>query len=100
MLSFFSSGQGISNVIEKAEASLGIPSPSEISTEVQYAIGETNAKENGKSSPMSGPFGVFSTISTAVQSTVSKNCQGGLLPSMIIMGFVSLSFFFLKSHGD
>lgn len=40
MLSFFSSGQGISNVIEKAETSLGIPSPSEISTEVQYATGQ------------------------------------------------------------
>ena len=71
-------GQGISNVIEKAEASLGIPSPSEISTEVQYAIGETNAKENGKSSPMSGPFGVFSTISTAVQSTGKSVITGSL----------------------
>ena len=40
MLSFFSSGQGISNVIEKAETSLGIPSPSEISAEVQYATGQ------------------------------------------------------------
>ncbi|KAF3828234.1 hypothetical protein GH733_004931 [Mirounga leonina] len=65
-------GQGISNVIEKAETSLGIPSPSEISTEVQYATGETNAKENANSSPLTGPFGVFSTISTAVQTTVSK----------------------------
>ncbi|KAB0374572.1 hypothetical protein FD755_013064, partial [Muntiacus reevesi] len=53
-------GQGISNVIEKAETSLGIPSPSEIST------------ENGNSSPMSGPFGVFSTISTAVQKFTGK----------------------------
>lgn len=40
MLPFFSLGQGISNVIEKAETSLGIPSPSEISTEVQYAAGQ------------------------------------------------------------
>lgn len=71
-------GQGISNVIEKAETSLGIPSPSEISTEVQYATGETSAKENGNSSPMSGPFGVFSTISTAVQSTGKSVISGGL----------------------
>uniref|UniRef100_A0A8C9QEW7 Family with sequence similarity 114 member A2 n=1 Tax=Spermophilus dauricus TaxID=99837 RepID=A0A8C9QEW7_SPEDA len=63
-------GQGISNVIEKAETSLGIPSPSEISAEVKFAAGETNAKENESSSPVMGPFGVFSTISTAVQSTV------------------------------
>ncbi|XP_006172300.2 protein FAM114A2 [Tupaia chinensis] len=71
-------GQGISNVIEKAETSLGIPSPSEISTEVKYAAGDTNAKESGNSSPVAGPFGVFSTISTAVQSTVSKIISGGL----------------------
>ncbi|XP_046524012.1 protein FAM114A2 isoform X1 [Equus quagga] len=71
-------GQGISNVIEKAETSLGIPSPSEISTEVQYATGETHAKENETSSPMTGPFGVFSTISTAVQSTGKSVISGGL----------------------
>ncbi|KAB0399938.1 hypothetical protein E2I00_018308 [Balaenoptera physalus] len=71
-------GQGISNVIEKAETSLGIPSPSEISSEVRYATGETNAKENENSSPMSGPFGVFSTISTAVQSTGKSVITGGL----------------------
>ncbi|XP_023978987.1 protein FAM114A2 isoform X1 [Physeter macrocephalus] len=71
-------GQGISNVIEKAETSLGIPSPSEVSSEVQYATGETNAKGNENSSPMSGPFGVFSTISTAVQSTGKSVISGGL----------------------
>lgn len=71
-------GQGISNVIEKAETSLGIPSPSDISTEVQYAAGETNAKESENSSPVSGPFGVFSTISTAVQSTGKSVISGGL----------------------
>ncbi|KAF5913264.1 hypothetical protein HPG69_016880 [Diceros bicornis minor] len=70
--------QGISNVLEKAETSLGIPSPSEISTEVQRATGETNAKENETSSPMTGPFGVFSTISTAVQSTGKSVISGGL----------------------
>ncbi|XP_022348908.1 protein FAM114A2 isoform X1 [Enhydra lutris kenyoni] len=71
-------GQGISNVIEKAETSLGIPSPSEISTEVQYAAGETNAKENANSFPLTGPFGVFSTISTAVQTTGKSVISGGL----------------------
>lgn len=40
MLSFFSLGQGISNVIEKAETSLGIPSPSEMSPEAKYAAGQ------------------------------------------------------------
>ncbi|XP_037012797.2 protein FAM114A2 [Artibeus jamaicensis] len=71
-------GQGITNVIEKAEISLGIPPPSEISSEVQYATGETNAKENENSSPVIGPFGVFSTISTAVQSTGKTVISGGL----------------------
>uniref|UniRef100_A0ABI7X0F8 Family with sequence similarity 114 member A2 n=1 Tax=Felis catus TaxID=9685 RepID=A0ABI7X0F8_FELCA len=68
-------GQGISNVIEKAETSLGIPSPSEISTEVQCATGQTNAKDNANSSPLTGPFGVFSTISTAVQTTVLREAK-------------------------
>lgn len=77
-------GQGISNVIEKAETSLGIPSPSEISTEVQYAAGEINAKEN-ENSPMAGPFGVFSTISTAVQST-GKSVISGSLDALEFIG--------------
>ncbi|XP_037654929.1 protein FAM114A2 isoform X2 [Choloepus didactylus] len=70
-------GQGISNVIEKAETSLGIPNPSEISSQAQYATGESNAKEN-ENSPVVGPFGVFSTISTAVQSTGKSVISGGL----------------------
>ncbi|TKC47022.1 hypothetical protein EI555_007009, partial [Monodon monoceros] len=41
-------------------------------------VGETSAKENENSSPMSGPFGVFSTISTAVQSTGKSVISGGL----------------------
>ncbi|XP_069851015.1 protein FAM114A2-like [Dipodomys merriami] len=71
-------GQGISNVIEKAETSLGIPSPSEISAEVKHAGGETSSKENENSSPVSVPFGVLSTISTAVQSTGKSVISGGL----------------------
>ncbi|XP_071066932.1 protein FAM114A2 isoform X2 [Dasypus novemcinctus] len=70
-------GQGISNVIEKAETTLGIPSPSEISTQVQCATGETNVREN-ETSPVAGPFGVFSSISTAVQSTGKSVISGGL----------------------
>lgn len=70
-------GQGISNVIEKAETSLGIPSPTEISAEVKQAAGETSASENG-SLLVSGPFGMLSTISTAVQSTGKSVISGGL----------------------
>ncbi|KAM6150633.1 protein FAM114A2 [Erethizon dorsatum] len=71
-------GQGISNVIEKAETSLGIPSPGEISSEVKFAAEETNARQNENSSLVAGPFGVFSTISTAVQSTGKSVIAGGL----------------------
>ncbi|XP_068958652.1 protein FAM114A2 isoform X2 [Petaurus breviceps papuanus] len=74
-------GQGISNVIEKAETSLGIPSPTEISSEGQN-IGETNVKtiykEDGNTSPMGAALSVFSTISTAVQSTGKSVISGGL----------------------
>ncbi|KAK2116612.1 hypothetical protein P7K49_003498 [Saguinus oedipus] len=41
-------------------------------------MGKTNAKENENSSPVVGPFGVFSTISTAVQSTGKSVISGGL----------------------
>ncbi|XP_021564506.1 protein FAM114A2 [Carlito syrichta] len=71
-------GQGISNAIEKAETSLGIPSPSEISSDVKYTTGETDVKESENSPIATGPFGVFSTISTAVQSTGKSVISGGL----------------------
>ncbi|XP_044517706.1 protein FAM114A2 isoform X2 [Gracilinanus agilis] len=70
-------GQGISNVIEKAETSLGIPSPTEISSEAQNTAGSTH-KEDGNTSPMGTALGVFSTISTAVQSTGKSVISGGL----------------------
>ncbi|XP_072486894.1 protein FAM114A2 isoform X2 [Notamacropus eugenii] len=76
-------GQGISNVIEKAETSLGIPSPTEISSEAQNT-GDPNIKagsinkEDGNTSPMGAALGVFSTISTAVQSTGKSVISGGL----------------------
>ncbi|XP_054981305.1 protein FAM114A2 [Sorex araneus] len=71
-------GQGISSVIEKAETSLGIPSPSDFSAEAQHAAGGLDAKENESSSPAAGPLGMFSTISTAVQSTGKSVISGGL----------------------
>ncbi|XP_010717466.1 protein FAM114A2 [Meleagris gallopavo] len=79
-------GQGISNVIEKAETTLGIPSPSEISSETREATrGSENpdvisagAAGDGSSFPIAGAFGVLSTISTAVQSTGKSVITGGL----------------------
>uniref|UniRef100_A0A8C6Z4E0 Family with sequence similarity 114 member A2 n=1 Tax=Nothoprocta perdicaria TaxID=30464 RepID=A0A8C6Z4E0_NOTPE len=69
-------GQGISNVIEKAETSLGIPSPSEISSETRDAT--KGAGDDGTSFPIAGALGVLSTISTAVQSTGKSVISGGL----------------------
>ncbi|XP_078267546.1 protein FAM114A2-like isoform X2 [Rhinoraja longicauda] len=77
-------GHGISHVIEKAESSLGIPSPTEVSTETRLSEGdkenseEVPKTESGTSSPTSGAFGMFSTITSAVQSTGKTVLSGGL----------------------
>ncbi|KFV95662.1 Protein FAM114A2 [Eurypyga helias] len=79
-------GQGISTVIEKAETTLGIPSPTEISSETRDAArgsenpgaGSTDAVDDGNSFPIAGALGVLSTISTAVQSTGKSVITGGL----------------------
>ncbi|KAM6055906.1 protein FAM114A2 isoform 3-T5 [Chlamydotis macqueenii] len=76
-------GQGISNVIEKAETTLGIPSPSEISSETtddtrgseNPGASSTDAVDDGSSFPIAGALGVLSTISTAVQSTVLREAK-------------------------
>ncbi|NXY41715.1 F1142 protein, partial [Ceuthmochares aereus] len=79
-------GQGISNVIEKAETTLGIPSPTEIYSDTRDATrghgdpgaGSTDAVDDGSSFPIAGALGVLSTISTAVQSTGKTVITGGL----------------------
>ncbi|NWW22163.1 F1142 protein, partial [Falcunculus frontatus] len=79
-------GQGISNVIEKAETTLGIPSPSEISSESKDAArghenpdaSNADAADDGSSFPIAGALEVLSTISTAVQSTGKSVISGGL----------------------
>ncbi|XP_067852340.1 protein FAM114A2 [Heptranchias perlo] len=80
-------GHGISHVIEKAESSLGIPNPVEVSAEVKMSDGDEADLENsenspkaesGISSPTSGAFEMFSTITSAVQSTGKTVLSGGL----------------------
>ncbi|XP_062976975.1 protein FAM114A2 [Elgaria multicarinata webbii] len=79
-------GHGISNVIEKAETSLGIPSPSELPSETKDAMEENQNLEEGNNdkgeienpSPISGALGMFSTISAAVQSTGKTVITGSL----------------------
>nr|XP_020652619.1 protein FAM114A2 isoform X2 [Pogona vitticeps] len=86
-------GYGISNVIEKAETSLGIPSPTEFSSEAKDSAEENqNSEESSNdkgetenSSPVSGAFGMFSTISAAVQTT-GKTVISGSLDALEFIG--------------
>ncbi|XP_034257766.1 protein FAM114A2 isoform X1 [Pantherophis guttatus] len=79
-------GHGISNVIEKAETSLGIPNPTDISSDARDAIKESHnseevsddKKETENPSPLSGAFGMISTISSAVQTTGKTVISGSL----------------------
>ncbi|XP_063303916.1 protein FAM114A2 [Pelobates fuscus] len=78
-------GHGISNAIEKAETTLGVPSPVELSFRsrvepTEEAIsGEASPAASGESSsPITGAFGFFTSISTAVQSTGKTVLTGGL----------------------
>ncbi|XP_075712229.1 protein FAM114A2 [Rhinoderma darwinii] len=78
-------GHGISSAIEKAESTLGVPSPVELSfrdraeaTEDAEAEEICESKEAAGSSPITGALGFFSSISTAVQSTGKTVLTGGL----------------------
>ncbi|KAI5096860.1 protein FAM114A2, partial [Silurus meridionalis] len=85
--------QGLSQVIEKAETSLGIPSPSELSTQVEKeqeadappSSSEENTAEGsgtvlGSAMGMlsSSSMGMLSSLSSAVQNTSKTVISGGL----------------------
>ncbi|XP_056372804.1 protein FAM114A2 [Hyla sarda] len=79
-------GHGITSAIEKAESSLGVPSPVELSfrdrteaTEDSITAESSESKEAEEgSSPITGALGFLSSISTAVQSTGKTVLTGGL----------------------
>lgn len=78
-------GQGFTQVIEKAETSLGIPSPTELSAHVQEEQkqhAEPSAEADGASgeaaSPVSGALGMLSSLSSVVQNTGKTVITGGL----------------------
>ncbi|NWI06516.1 F1142 protein, partial [Tichodroma muraria] len=99
-------GQGISNVIEKAETTLGIPSPSEMPSESKDttrghenpAASNAAAADDGSSFPIAGALEVLSTISTAVQSTVSDTSLVSLISSPFFCGPVIKQPFLLLSQ--
>ncbi|XP_024122148.1 protein FAM114A2 isoform X2 [Oryzias melastigma] len=75
-------GQGLSQVIEKAETTLGIPSPTELSAQVeeeqrQHGEGREEAGQDGPSA-VGGALGVLSSLSSVVQTTGKTVISGGL----------------------
>ncbi|XP_043077981.1 protein FAM114A2 isoform X2 [Puntigrus tetrazona] len=85
-------GQGLTQVIEKAETSLGIPSPEELSAETEKettddpASSKENKDEEEKTYRMGGAMGMISSssmgmlssLTTVVQSTSKTVISGGL----------------------
>lgn len=78
-------GQGLTQVIEKAETTLGIPSPTELSAQVeqeQKEQGETcsdagTAAADG-SAAVGGAMGMLTSLTSVVQSTGKTVITGGL----------------------
>ncbi|XP_048023313.1 protein FAM114A2 [Megalobrama amblycephala] len=85
-------GQGLTQVIEKAETSLGVPSPEELSAQVEEEktdgsdSSETNKDEGERTYGMGGAMGMISSssmgmlssLTTVVQSTGKTVISGGL----------------------
>uniref|UniRef100_A0A3Q0RWN6 Family with sequence similarity 114 member A2 n=1 Tax=Amphilophus citrinellus TaxID=61819 RepID=A0A3Q0RWN6_AMPCI len=78
-------GQGLTQVIEKAETSLGIPSPTELSAQVEEeekqqdgASTETDKAVGDGSSAVGSAMGMLSSLSNVVQSTGKTVITGGL----------------------
>uniref|UniRef100_A0A8C1FN71 Family with sequence similarity 114 member A2 n=1 Tax=Cyprinus carpio carpio TaxID=630221 RepID=A0A8C1FN71_CYPCA len=65
-------GQGLTQVIEKAETSLGIPSPEELSAQKTYGMGGAMGMISSSS------MGMLSSLTTVVQSTGKTVISGGL----------------------
>ncbi|XP_075957444.1 protein FAM114A2 [Anarhichas minor] len=78
-------GQGLTQVIEKAETSLGIPSPTELSAQVEEeqnehgeSSSETDRAAGEGSAAVGGAMGMLSSLTSVVQSTGKTVISGGL----------------------
>ncbi|XP_029304828.1 protein FAM114A2 isoform X2 [Cottoperca gobio] len=74
-------GQGLTQVIEKAETSLGIPSPTDLSSQVeeeQKEQSETDKAAGDGSAAMGSAMGMLSSLTSVVQSTGKTVLSGGL----------------------
>uniref|UniRef100_A0A671TV15 Family with sequence similarity 114 member A2 n=1 Tax=Sparus aurata TaxID=8175 RepID=A0A671TV15_SPAAU len=67
-------GQGLTNVIEKAETSLGIPSPTELSAQVE----EEEKELADGSAAVGSAMGMLTSLTSVVQSTGKTVITGGL----------------------
>ncbi|KAJ3589503.1 hypothetical protein NHX12_010348 [Muraenolepis orangiensis] len=76
-------GHSLTQVMEKAESSLGIPSPAELSSKVQEEerhTGEIRGEPEGGNAegPSAVAMGMLSSLSSVVQSTSKTVISGGL----------------------
>ncbi|XP_061558271.1 protein FAM114A2 [Phycodurus eques] len=77
-------GQGLTQVIEKAETSLGIPSPTELSADVEDGDeddqkgGETERAASDGATAVGGAMGMLTSLSSVVQNTGKTVISGGL----------------------
>uniref|UniRef100_A0A3P9JDF4 Family with sequence similarity 114 member A2 n=1 Tax=Oryzias latipes TaxID=8090 RepID=A0A3P9JDF4_ORYLA len=83
-------GQGLSQVIEKAETTLGIPSPTELSAQVEEEHRQQEPTGEGGGSPegdrvgqdglsaVGGAMGMLSSLTSVVQTTGKTVITGGL----------------------
>ncbi|KAG5285023.1 hypothetical protein AALO_G00033190 [Alosa alosa] len=76
-------GQGLSQVIEKAETTLGIPSPEELSAQAPEDSSSTDAggtvgAEAEGDMAMAGALGMLSSLTSVVQNTGKTVITGGL----------------------
>lgn len=79
-------GQGLTQVIEKAETSLGIPSPTELSAQVEEeqkerseSISESDkAARDGSAAAVGSAMGMLTSLTSVVQSTGKTVITGGL----------------------
>ncbi|XP_029556238.1 protein FAM114A2-like isoform X2 [Salmo trutta] len=85
-------GQGITQAIEKAETSLGIPSSTELSAPIREEdkqggepSNETDKGEGDGASAMGSAMGMFSSLSSVVQST-GKTVLTGSLDALEFIG--------------
>uniref|UniRef100_A0A3Q4BF06 Uncharacterized protein n=1 Tax=Mola mola TaxID=94237 RepID=A0A3Q4BF06_MOLML len=72
-------GQGLTQAIEKAETSLGIPSPTEVSAQVEQEEKEQAKNETADGSAAVGSaLGMLTSLTSVVQSTGKTVITGGL----------------------